>query len=268
MHDALLVGSDVDGGTCNAGGVTYPEGASWKCDCNTCFCDHPPEISTTLVACDEDGGATVDANPGDDAGSCPATCGTPAGLVATLVTPSDVYAVIGGSWQVCGSAGTAFGAPADAIGLEFDPVSGTPASGNAYYLVSGPTGPVRGSGFAYQLTYDVSGGGASGPLQLNVHPTPNSGWGGSIRYSPCPMELEINDAVNASSSTLVRFSGDAGVGSDDTGVHSGDGGASCQTAQDCTAAVPTLAEICPDGGSAPPVWACVSSMCQLVPGCD
>jgi hypothetical protein len=59
-----------------------------------------------------------------------------------------------------------------------------------YYLVQGPSGPVRGAGFDYQLTYDVSPEGP-GFFQLNMHPAPNSGFGGSFRYSPCPTEFEI-----------------------------------------------------------------------------
>jgi hypothetical protein len=60
-----------------------------------------------------------------------------------------------------------------------------------YYLVQGSTGPVRGAGFDYQLTYDVSPEG-QGHWQLNMHPAPNSGFGGSFRYSPCPREFELS----------------------------------------------------------------------------
>ena len=57
--------------------------------------------------------------------------------------------------------------------------------------MQGSTGPVRGAGFDYQLTYDVSPG-TPGHWQLNMHPAPNSGFGGSFRYSPCPREFELS----------------------------------------------------------------------------
>ena len=51
------------------------------------------------------------------------------------------------------------------IGVEYGPASAEPTAngstvgGNMYYLVAGPNGPVRGTGFDYQLTYDLSGTG-------------------------------------------------------------------------------------------------------------
>ncbi|HEV3194232.1 MAG TPA: hypothetical protein VGY54_27190 [Polyangiaceae bacterium] len=55
------------------------------------------------------------------------------------------------------------------------------------------SGPVRGSGAAYQAAYDVSPEGP-GAYQLNMHPAPNSGVFAYFRYSPCPRELEIDFA--------------------------------------------------------------------------
>jgi hypothetical protein len=82
------------------------------------------------------------------------------------------------------------------VGIEFGSASSAPtdngstAGGNMYYLVQQAGKLVRGAGFAYQLTYDVTPEGSS--YQLNMHPAPNSGFGTSFRYSPCPRELEIN----------------------------------------------------------------------------
>jgi hypothetical protein len=98
------------------------------------------------------------------------------------------------------------------IGVEYGPASSTPTSvstagGNMYYLVAGPSGPIRGNGFAYQLTYDISPEGGSS-FQLNMHPAPNSGFGGGVRYSPCPTELQLLFAETADSSVLVHFGSD------------------------------------------------------------
>ena len=87
-------------------------------------------------------------------------------------------------------------APSDVIGVEFGPASTAPTDGGStvggdmYYLVAGPSGPQRGSGFAYQLKYDISPEGPAA-FQLNMHPAPNSGFGGAFRYSPCPREFEV-----------------------------------------------------------------------------
>ncbi len=70
-----------------------------------------------------------------------------------------------------------------------------------YYLVQGPNGPERGQGFAYQLTYDVGQEGTS--VQLNMHPAPNAGFGGSFRYSPCPTELFVPATSEPGGTTLV-----------------------------------------------------------------
>ena len=65
----------------------------------------------------------------------------------------------------------------------------------------------RGAGFAYQLTYDVSelavlpGAGA---FQLSMHRTPNSVFGTSIKYSPCPTEMELADS-NSRRAILIPF---------------------------------------------------------------
>jgi hypothetical protein len=86
------------------------------------------------------------------------------------------------------------------IGVEYAAPTLTPTtdgaflSGNMYYLVDSPDGAVRGAGFDYQLTYDVSPQDpAQGPPeQLNMHAVPNSGFGDGFRYSPDPRQWQLN----------------------------------------------------------------------------
>lgn len=148
------------------------------------------------------GNSTV-TGPGTGAGqtgsgaviSCGATCFTPAGTVQPVDTPEKVYAALQGRWLFC--RGWSGSPPPGVIGVEFGPASAAPVAGGStvggamYYLVAGPSGPVRGQGADYELTYDVS---QETPVycQLNMHPTPNSGFGGSVRYSPCPTEIQID----------------------------------------------------------------------------
>jgi hypothetical protein len=74
-------------------GVYYPNGASWKCDCNSCGCDNG-QVWSTLIGCIDDAGAdaaddatSADAS-GTDAGTCttmdPTACG--AGMLCRLPT--------------------------------------------------------------------------------------------------------------------------------------------------------------------------------------
>ncbi len=159
-------------------------------------------------------GAGTSTTPGmQDAGNCISNCSTPAGTVQTFSSVSEVYSALVGLWQICpGSGNTYPGAPADTIGVEYGQASsqvtsnGSTVGGNMYYLVQGAAGPVRGSGFNYQLTYNVSPEGTN-LFQLNMHPMPNAGFGGSFRYSPCPREFQIEggSANPTSSATLVPF---------------------------------------------------------------
>jgi len=78
--------------------------------------------------------------------------------------------------------------------------------GNMYYLVDGEQGAERGKGFDYQLTYDVSPQDPliyGPPSQLNMHPTPNSGFGGGFVYSPCPREWSMSGGSAAPDSRAV-----------------------------------------------------------------
>ena len=163
-----------------------PCATGWSCD-------------TTRNVCVADGAPDYDAGGGNSSlpvvgPGCAADCSTPAGTVQLTPTPADVYAAVAGRWRICRNWPGGF-APSGVVGIEFGPTQTDPTSGavygDAYYLVNGPAGPARGQGFEYQLTYDVYPEGPSS-TQLDIHPTPNSGLGGSVRYSPCPMELEIN----------------------------------------------------------------------------
>jgi hypothetical protein len=145
---------------------------------------------------------------GEGAGGA-VSCSAPAGTVEVLTSLPDVYAALEGEWQLCPPTFPA--APANAIGIEFGPGSsaltapdGSSAGGLAYFLVQGSNGPVRGAGFAYQLTYDVSPEGGS-DFQLNIHPAPNSGFGGSFRYSPSPRQFAITEDVNPFMLILAAF---------------------------------------------------------------
>ena len=74
-----------------------------------------------------------------------------------------------------------------------------------YYLVQGPSGPVRGAGFAYQWTYDVSAESSGQAYQFNMHPAPNGGWGTTLKYSPCPTELDITSLGYNNGGNLVAL---------------------------------------------------------------
>jgi hypothetical protein len=168
------------------------------------------DASLDAPVCDPSGNLASDS-------ACAATCCTPAGAVQTISTPTEAYAALVGRWLLCPTPYSAFGeVPADAIGVEYGPavegdaacaltggVGGNCGGGNMYYLVQGPSGPERGQGFAYELTYDVSTFGNS--VQLNMHPAPNSGFGGSFRYSPCPTELFIPAMLEPGGTTLVHI---------------------------------------------------------------
>jgi hypothetical protein len=93
------------------------------------------------------------------------------------------------------------------VGVEFTPGSSAPTpsgstvGGNMYYLVQGPSGLVRGAGFNYQLTYDISPLGTG--YQFNVHPAPNSGFWLRFKYSACPRELDTMVFYSTTDSVLI-----------------------------------------------------------------
>jgi hypothetical protein len=117
--------------------------------------------------------------------TCPADCSTPAGNVHTFTSTEEIYAAMAGLWQICAGAGRTYPtAPADTIGVEYTLGSAAPTAnggtvgGNMYYLVQGANGPVR---------------------------APNSGFGGSFRYSPCPREWEIGSLSPPDRAILAPF---------------------------------------------------------------
>jgi hypothetical protein len=63
--------------------------------------------------------------------------------------------------------------------------------GDLFYLVEGPSGPVRGEGSAYQRIYEIVSL-LTADYQLNVRTSTNTGYTGSFRYSPCPTLLLIH----------------------------------------------------------------------------
>jgi hypothetical protein len=153
------------------------------------------------------GGAGASISMGSSAGAstpgvalaCAATCETPAGPATTLSSNGAMV----GRWEICSSRDdwAKVGAPVDTIGVEYTP------DGHMYYLIAGPAGPVRGVGFAYQLTYDVLSTG-----QLNMHPAPNAGFFGTVSVSPCPRELHIAPfAYDTPGTMLVPFDYDPTV---------------------------------------------------------
>ena len=182
-----------------------PCAPGWSCDTTKKVC----------VADSTGAGGGGGGGGGGGTATCGATCSTPAGTVQPFTSVADIYTAMAGTWQICSGAPlwTSVGAPADVIGVEYGPASGaltangSTVGGNMYYLVAGPSGPVRGSGFAYQLTYDISPEGPSS-FQLNMHPAPNSGFAGSVRYSPCPTELQLLFLEGGDSSVLVHFGSD------------------------------------------------------------
>ena len=153
--------------------------------------------------------ASLDLTPPTD--TCPASCGDAAGTVQPTTGVEQFYARILGRWLICGDKGGAYPGPADVIGVEYaaptqqDTVLGRIWRGNMYYLVDGQDGPERGQGFDYQLTYDVSpqDPAEGAPSQLNMHPTPNSGFGGAFLYSPCPREWSMSGGSAAPDSGAV-----------------------------------------------------------------
>jgi hypothetical protein len=83
--------------------------------------------------------------------------------------------------------------PAGVIGLEVepnpnrapdDPNKMTP-DGTLYYLVEGPIGPTRGSGFDYALSYSYQLLGGV-PIGMSFFAFPNAGAGFGLNYSACP----------------------------------------------------------------------------------
>jgi hypothetical protein len=133
-----------------------------------------------------------------------ATCSTAAGTVQnTFSSQAEVYSIFVGTWRICAGGNISFpGIPADAIGVEYDAPPDLSSNGNMYYLVQGPSGPVRGQGFNYQLTYNLY---PEGPNSYQLDMYQNGGFGGAWRYSACPKELQIQQTEGSGEALLVPF---------------------------------------------------------------
>ncbi len=168
-------------------------------------------VAATSIGCGSNvslGGEGEGGGDGGPGGTCLAeSCSTPAGTVQPFSSLQQIYDAMEGKWRICS---TFPNAPSDAFGNAYGPASTAPSAdgstvgGLMYFLVQGASGPVRGAGFDYQLTYDVSQEGPGG-FQLNMHQMPNSGFGGGVEYSPCPQELELTFDENPGSSVLVAY---------------------------------------------------------------
>jgi len=134
------------------------------------------------------GGGATGGSTGGGPITCPATCSSTAGSLfyfSSLVQTSDALV---GRWQICTDAGKAFATkPADAIGVEFvspTVINDKISHGDAYYLVAGPGGAIRGVGSSYLATYTIIFDGFAQVLM-------SSGNGYFARYSPCPEQIEL-----------------------------------------------------------------------------
>ncbi len=228
-------GSSGSAGSSGTGGNGGTMGGAGPCDGGAVIICTDGSMACGVAACPATGtGGTAGAagHGGSGAGggggdSCAATCTTAPGQALTPSRIEEAYAVLEGRWGLCAGP-WGFGAPSDVIGVEFGPASTAPTAngstvgGDLYYLVAGPSGPQRGTGFDYQLKYDVSQSGSL--LQLNIHPTPNSGFGGSIRYSACPRELQLNLMYQSAGRILVPIGDGSGFGTAGTGGTSGASG--------------------------------------------
>jgi hypothetical protein len=166
-----------------------PCSSGWTCcsSANVCVEDG------AQCPADADAGAIGAEAAAPNTGTCP-----PAGAIQQTTSLAQAYTQIEGTWLICAGKENFPGIPADVIGLKFQTVpnpqscatnGNSGCTGNLSYLIQGPTGPVPGTGFDYQLTYDISPEGTQ--YQLNMHPAPDSGFASSFLYSSCPTELEL-----------------------------------------------------------------------------
>jgi hypothetical protein len=167
-------------------------------------------VTCLLAACDRSlkvgdhgaGNGAPGVYDGSVAGTCPATCSSPAGSFATSASDYELAAELIGVWRICDGAYGIFFAPSDVIGVELAPhPSAGPLVGDLYLLTQGPSGPVRGAGFDYQLMYSIDDG------VLYCHPTYNSGFSVGMKYSPCPRQWHMDNGWSGDghAGTLVPF---------------------------------------------------------------
>jgi hypothetical protein len=142
------------------------------------------------------------------------TCPPPSSLI-TPDSASELASAVQGTWQLCTGLETlqALIGADDIVGMWFGPVTsdgyactGSPEpclGGDLFYLVQGASGLVRGSGFAYQSTYQITTDGPS--VHLGVVDGSGGRWGTSARYSTDPHELVIANigATTSGGSTMI-----------------------------------------------------------------
>jgi hypothetical protein len=138
--------------------------------------------------------------------SCVATCCSTPGPADVFRSTPDVGDALRGRWQTCSDYGDLgpLLAPADTVGVELIP-GGPPALmcqpsydfdgcgvGSLYFLVPGPSGPVRGTGAEYQdefyITEVVE---APGRYEMVIHTYTGQQLEATIRHSTCPTVLDL-----------------------------------------------------------------------------
>ena len=152
------------------------------------------------------GGDTGTAGSGGADPICPATCETPLGTPAVFQTRAEANQLLAGRWRICSKMGRAFPPmPADVIGFEVIP-SETPGAqpsgwwtdGSLFYLVDSPSGPTRGSGFDYQVSYRLLP--FSNPKEWALFQYPNSVFGSAFTFSACPRRWTFASGTAGSAS--------------------------------------------------------------------
>lgn len=141
--------------------------------------------------------------------ACAATCGTAGAGIIGISSVFDAAAAAEGRWRICSDLERwrPLGAPGNVVGIEIARSSVRSAEeprivdGNLYFLVDGPDGPVRGTGFAYRSTYSVEQT-APSAFELTFH-VPSGDIVGVFGRTPCPSTLELFG--NLPHASLVQF---------------------------------------------------------------
>lgn len=157
------------------------------------------------------GGPPATLDLAEPKGTCATTCEDAATSIHNLNTLDEFYSHLVGRWLICSGGANTFQKPADAIGVEYEapelvdsPYGGKLWQGNMYYLVDSKDGPVRGKGFQYLLTYDVSPQNGGFLSRLNMHPAPTSVIPAMFKYSTCPRQwLITGEAAQDAGALLV-----------------------------------------------------------------
>jgi hypothetical protein len=154
-----------------------------------------------------DAGSCVEPVP-LNGGMCQASCCAPVHADQNFTSLEQYYTTVLGRWLFCDpSMGAAqLVAPSDTIGVEWDPgVIGDAGcdpqyylpdggyfpcfTGDFWYLVPGPTGPVRGTTPDYHLTYDLEF--SNGTFDMNLHTQSGTVYTTFLEYSSCPLMFTV-----------------------------------------------------------------------------